>query len=131
MSKFDPKTLGGGVNGISVRQTTNSMKSSENVMMRRVVTKSWNNQNSFGVINNKNRAIGPFRAVNNMGDFLSRQNYVCGGSNTSKRGSMISRCDGTGISSSTANNRWVSDSSDYTKFKKQKIANSLYNDNSL
>ena len=43
-------------------------------------------------------------------------------------GSMIDNCDGTNIPSSTCNVKWVADSSDYTKFRKQQAYNRNYND---
>jgi hypothetical protein len=82
-------------------------------------------------MNGYGRAIGPMRAVTNSGDFLNRQNYICGGPNQTTKGSMISKCDKTKIPSSTTNVKFVPDSSDYIRFKKQMAMNHLYNDNSL
>lgn len=137
MTTFDPKSLGGNsksFNGISVPQTINSKRTSENIMARKIVSKSWNKTNAADQINGHGRAIGPYRSVNNLGDYLSRQAYVCGGSNQtqSKRGgSMIFSCDSTKVESSSTNCKWVSDSSDYTRHKRINLANRLYNDNSL
>jgi len=123
--------------GISPIQTLNNYKDSTNVMMRRVLVKSWNNPYAMGKVNGKSRVITPFRAVNNSGDFLARQNYVCGGPNQIQKsrafyqgsiGSIISKCDGSGIPSSTCNVKYVADSSDYTKFKKQRASVQNYND---
>ena len=122
---------GGPFHGFSGMQTMTNKKDSETVMARRVLRKSWNNVNTPG------RVITPFRAVNNLGDYLGRQNYVCGGSNQvnaskpgmkSLIGSINSQCDGTGVAASVANNRFVADSSDYIKFKKQNAMNRNYND---
>jgi hypothetical protein len=133
----DTSKLGGPFQGYSPQQTTIMYKDSENIMARSILRKSWNTQNAVGVINNKNRIITPFRAVNNLGDFLNRQNYVCGGSNQinptypgkyGRIGSINSFCDGTGVAASVCNNRFVSDSSDYTKFKRQMAQNKTYND---
>lgn len=129
--------LGGPYGGYSAPQTTVMYKDSENVMARRVLRKSWNTPYATGTVNNKKRAIGEFRAVNNMGDFLSRQNYVCGGSNVVQNsrpglkghiGSIISQCDGTGVAASVCNPRFVPDSSDYIKYKRQRAQNRNYND---
>jgi len=123
--------------GISPIQTINNFKDSTNVMMRRVLRKSWNNPYATGKVNNMSRVITPFRAVNNLGDFLARPNYVCGGPNPTQRsrsfyqgriGSIISRCDGTGIPASSCNTKFVADSSDYTTFKKQRASVQNYND---
>ena len=127
--------LGGGIQGISVRQTANSMRSSDNVMARRVLRTSWNNQLVGTTLLNRQRAIGSFRAVNNLGDYLSRQNYSCGGSNQVNNrkpgmiiGAVPQQCDGTGIQAASCNPRFVPDSSDYIKFKKQRAISQTYND---
>jgi hypothetical protein len=129
--------LGGPYNGFSPIQTYNNAKSSEQVMSRRVLTKSWNTAYATGSYNNRNRVITPFRAVNNLGDFLGRTNYVCGGPNPitadrnkrlSNMGSILSRCDGSGVPASSCNVKFVPDSSDYITFKKQRAMNQNYND---
>ena len=131
------KNLGGPYQGYSPQQTLTNFKDSDQVMTRRVLRSSWNTQNATGYVNGKQRKITPFRAVNNLGDFLSRQNYVCGGSNQVNAdkpgwkghiGSILSRCDGTGVPACSGNMRFVPDSSDYTKFRKQQAINRNYND---
>ena len=129
--------LGGPYQGYSPQQTLTNFKDSDQVMTRRILRSSWNTQNATGYVNGKQRKITPFRAVNNLGDFLSRQNYVCGGSNQVNAdkpgwkghiGSILSRCDGTGVPAGSGNMRFVPDSSDYTKFRKQQAINRNYND---
>lgn len=129
--------LGGGINGKSPKQTVLNYKSSEQVMSRRVLVKSWNTAYATGQVNNRKCVTTPFRAVNNSGDFLGRVDYTCGGpnqTNADKPGwknrirNMINNCDGTGIPSSTTNVKFVADSSDYAKFKKQRAINLNYND---
>jgi hypothetical protein len=129
--------LGGGIPGISPVQTTNSFKNSGDVMSRRIIRNSWNGAYASGKVNGKNRLITPFRAVNNSGDFLGRVNYVCGGPNQVNAnkpgwkghiGSIISRCDGTGVPSSTCNVKFVADSSDYITYKRQNAVSKTYND---
>jgi len=130
--------LGGGpYNGFSPAQTITNYKDSEQTTIRRILRNSWNNQQAVGAINGKKRIITPFRAVNNLGDFLSRQNYVCGGSNQvnadrpgwkGRIGSIISQCDGTGVAAGSGNMRHVPDSSDYIRFKKQRAIGKTYND---
>jgi NADP-dependent 3-hydroxy acid dehydrogenase YdfG len=87
--------------------------------------------------NGKIPHVGPFRAVNNMGDFLGRVNYSCGGPNTqnaSKPGysrlirNVPQQCDPTGITVTTCNPKFVSDSSDYIRFRKLRAMNQTYND---
>ena len=135
-------SLGGGnhetsFKGISPQQTLLNYKDNSMPIMRRELRKVWNTAYATGEYNGQKRAIGPFRAVMNSGDFLSRQNYVCGGSQPSdgmktglgKRfGSMLSNCDGTGVPASNTNVKFVPDSSDYIKYKRQAAYNKNYND---
>ena len=129
--------LGGPFNGYSGKPTMTNYKGSEQAMTRRVLRSAWNTQYATGVVNGQNRVITPFRAVNNLGDFLSRTNYVCGGPNQvnaskpgwkGRIGSIISNCDSTGVEASSGNHRFVSDSSDYIRYKKQRAMNHNYND---
>ena len=129
--------LGGPFNGYSGKPTMTNYKGSEQAMTRRVLRSAWNTQYATGVVNGQNRVITPFRAVNNLGDFLSRTNYVCGGPNQvnaskpgwkGRIGSIISNCDTTGVEASSGNHRFVSDTSDYIRYKKQRAMNRNYND---
>ena len=133
-----PSSLGKGpYQGWSPDQFANNAKSGGNVIDRRVITKSWNNAYAVGTVNNRTRAIGQFRAVTNSGDYLSRQNYSCGGPNQVNKdkpgrgnaiGTIPQMCDGTGIPPSTCNPRFVSDSSDYVRFRRTRAVNQGYND---
>ena len=120
------------IQGISVRQTANSTRSSDHVMARRVLRTSWNN----GYVNGE-RKIGAFRAVNNLGDVLNRQNYSCGGPNPVNSrpgiygnvgGGVPQQCDGSGVAPTTCNPKFVPDSSDYIKYRKQRALSQNYND---
>ena len=116
--------------GISPKQTVNNHKDSETTMIRRVLRSSWNTSYASGNVNGYTRRIGEFKAVSNIGDFLSRENYACGNipnptqpSNVAWRsriGSIIKHCDGTNIPCSNSNTKFVPDSSEYTKYKKQR-----------
>jgi hypothetical protein len=130
-------SLGGGYPGISPVQTINNYKGSEQVMMRRVVRDGWNTQYATGSMNGMRRAIGPFRAVNGLGDFLSRKNVACGGPAEVHKSTVITNrglrhavqtCDDTGIPVTSANVKFVPDSSEYIKFKKLRAVNRNYND---
>ena len=125
------------INGISAKQTLTNYKDGEQSLDRGVLRRGWNQINAIGTINGRNRVITPFRAVNNLGDFLARPNYVCGGPNqvnASKPGwkghigSIISQCDGSGVEGASCNPRFVSDSSDYVRFRKLRAMNKNYND---
>lgn len=132
-------SLGGGIKGNSPGQTILGKKDSEDVMIRRVLRTGWNTAYATGVVNGRNRIVTPFRAVNNSGDFLSRTSYTCGGPNQvsadkpgwkSRIGSIINNCDNSGVPSSTCNVKYVADSSDYIRFKKQMAVVKNYNDSS-
>jgi len=129
--------LGGPFNGFSAQQTINNFKSSEQAMSRRIVRKAWNTAYATGTYNGRKRVIGEFRAVNNLGDFLDRQNYSCGGSNQVNQdkpgrgqsiGAIRQQCDSTGVPASICNPRFVPDSSDYIRYRKQRAMNKNYND---
>ena len=124
--------------GISIKQTVNNYKDSETIMTRRLLRSSWNGSYATGTVNGQKRKIGGFKAVSNIGDFLSRENYACGNipnptqpSNVTWRsriGSIIKKCDGSGIPCSNSNTKFVPDSSEYTKYKRQSSYNQNYND---
>ena len=136
MSLTNTNNLGGPVNGYSAPQTITNFKSSEQVMTRRIVRDSWNTKHANGSYNGKQAVIGPFRRVNNLGDFLGRVNYSCGGPNQTQPskpglrniiGSIPQMCDSTGIEAASTNVKFVSDSSDYMRYKKQTAINNNYN----
>jgi hypothetical protein len=127
----------GPFNGFSPVQTLGNEKDGEQSNIRSVLVNSWNTAYATGLYNNYGRVTTPFRAVNNSGDFLSRRNYICGGPNPQSAskpgygrliGSIHSQCDGTGVPASSCNVKFVADSSDYTKFRKQQAMNRNYND---
>lgn len=132
------QTLGGPFNGHSPKQTISNYKDGDQVLIRKQLRVAWNTSQATGTVQGKKRIITPFRAVNNSGDFLSRQNYVCGGHNPSsiyrggisrRFGSILSnQCDGSNIQSATTNVKFVPDSSDYVRFRKQSAMNKNYND---
>ncbi len=131
-------TLGGGFQGISTKQTANSYKNSQDVLTRKIIIKSWNNQNASGNIKGYLRKTSPFPAIYNITDYLSRKNYVCNipapiqetrHIRNSNMGSIINNCDGTGVPCANTNTKFVADSSLYTTYKRQLAVNQNYNDN--
>ena len=138
MTVISASSLGGGpYQGYSPKQTTNNYKDSGQTMTRRILRSSWNGAYASGKVNGFGRITTPFRAVMNSGDFLSRQNYVCGGPNPTNAskpgmkgriGSILSSCDTTGIPASSCNVKFVADSSDYVRFRREKTLNQNYND---
>jgi hypothetical protein len=97
--------------------------------------------------------VGPFRAVNNAGDILSRQNYSCGGTCQTYQsrpglkglrqrfGSISTSCNAdvfyssnqvnSTVPASACNTKFVYDSSDYIRFRKNQAVNRNYNDRSF
>jgi hypothetical protein len=135
----DSSNLGGPFQGFSATPTIHSYRDSQQVMTRRIVSRSWNTSAARGSINGKARIVTPFRAVTNNGDFLGRQYYVCGGSvennsmwtpGNSRRslGAILSRCDDSGVPAGSSNHRYVPDSSDYVTYRRQRALNQVYND---
>jgi hypothetical protein len=133
----NPTSLGGGAAGTSVKQTKINARGGEQALTRKILTKSWNTPYAVGEFNETRPVIGGFRLVNNLGDFLHRQNYSCGGSNQirsnkpglrSISGTIPQNCDTSGIPASSCNPKFVPDSSDYMRYKKQRAMNLNYND---
>jgi hypothetical protein len=132
--------LGGGIQGIAPKQTITNYKGGDQVISRKIVVKSWNTPYATGIVNGRTRVVTPFRAVTNSGDFLARVEYTCGGpnpTNADKPGwksrirNMLSNCDGSGVPASSCNVKFVADSSDYSRFKKNRAINQLYNDSTF
>ena len=137
--------LGGGLPGISPPQSITNYKTSETVNIRSILRNSWNGLNARNeLVGNAGvtykRVATPFRAAMNQDDFLSRKNYVCGGpnpTNASKPGyarfirNAVPNCDATGIPGASCNPKFVADSSDYTRFRKEQTYNRNYNDKSF
>jgi len=115
--------LGGPYNGHSAKQTVSSKRDSESAIARRILRSSWNTPYATGTYEGEDRITTPFRAVNNLGDFLGRKNYSCGGPNQ-----MTFTCDSSNVPASSANIKFVPDSSDYIRFRKQQAMNRNYND---
>tara|TARA_B100000925_G_C21998798_1_gene470240 strand:+ start:659 stop:1036 length:378 start_codon:yes stop_codon:yes gene_type:complete len=98
---------------------------SDHALSRKIVVNSWNTPYAGGKYNGLGARVGPFRRTNNLGDFLNRMGYSCGGPNQVNKskpglriGSIPNMCDGTNIPPSSTNVKFVADSSDYTRFKK-------------
>lgn len=130
------KNLGGGIQGSIPRPIVVVDRDSDSAMSRRVLVKSWNTAYATQNVNGKTPVGTPFRLVNNSGDYLGRVHYNCGGANpahTNVSGGkarfrqMFNNCDATGIPASSTNVKFVTDSSDYTNFKKLRARNGQYN----
>jgi hypothetical protein len=137
MANYSGTNLGGGFQGISPQQTIDNYKDSTDALTRTCLRRVWNTQYATGVDNGYTRVTTPFRAVYNLGDFLARVNYSCGGPNQVNQsyynrgghlGWIPQHCDGTNVPPSTCNVKFVSDSSDYIRFRRERAVNLNYND---
>ena len=144
--------LGGGLPGLMPQQVVDQDKSDSFARTRFTLRDAWNTTVYSGSSNPK-RIITPFRAVNNAGDLLSRQDYSCGGTCQTPQsrpglhglrqhfGSTSINCIPSviwssiqldaKIPSSTCNVKFVYDGSDYIRFKRNQAVNKNYNDRSF
>ena len=144
--------LGGGFKGRMPQPIVDHDNSDQFARTRFTLRDAWNTTSNTGSGYSK-RIITPFRAVNNAGDLLSRQNYSCGGTCQSfqsrpgvnglrqRFGSISNSCMADvfwsdiqiapQVPASACNGKFVYDSSDYIKFKKNQAVNRNYNDRSF
>ena len=148
-----PQNSGGAIRGYMPQTTQNVDKQyPEFEHIRFTLKNAWNTTypSQLRRDNLKQPITTPFRAVNNAGDLLSRDNYSCGGScqtfqsrpglkGLSQRfGSVQNTCVPSAaynslqlinnIPAAACNVKFVYDSSDYVTYLKQKAVNKNYND---
>jgi hypothetical protein len=122
-------------------QTNNNTTSF--MITRSILKESWNTHYKQQLsASSKKMANSSFRVVNNAGDILSRKNYSSGGSIQTFQsrpglhglgrgfGSITNNPDGTNIPAAACNVKWVYDSSDYSRYLKQKTVSNNYYDTS-
>ena len=149
----NPKNAGGAIQGWMPQQTQNVDKTyPEFEQIRFTLKDAWNTTYPSQLRRNnlKKSITTPFRAVNNAGDLLSRENYSCGGSCQTPQsrpglkglrqrfGAVQSSCTPSAaynslqlinnIPAAACNVKYVYDSSDYTTYLKQKAVVKNYND---
>ncbi len=149
----DPKSPGGAIQGWMPQTTQLTDKRyPEYEHIRLIVKDAWNTQYRRQLRRNnlKQSITTPFRAVNNAGDLLSRENYSCGGSCQSfqsrpglrglrtRFGSVSVSCVPSAaynslqlinnVPAAACNVKYVYDSSDYITYLKQRAINKNYND---
>jgi len=132
---------GGGIPGLMPQANVDGYRDNSVSQTRFTLRDAWNTQryvNQQGTL--QRRVITPFRAVNNAGDYLSRDNYSCGGACQTFQsrpglnglrthfGAIHSLCDGSNVPPAACNVKYVYDSSDYITYLKQKAVNQNYND---
>ena len=147
------KSPGGAIQGWMPQQTQNVDKTyPEFEQIRWTLKEAWNTKYRGQLRRNglKQSITTPFRAVNNAGDLLSRDNYSCGGTCQTPQsrpglhglrthfGSVQSSCIPSAVYNSlqlinnipaaACNVKYVYDSSDYTTYLKQRAVNKNYND---
>jgi hypothetical protein len=135
-------SLGRGLKGfIPTAVQTTDLDDKDVIQQRFQLVQAWNNsykqQLSAAQVG---RVITPFRAVNNSGDLLGRLYYSCGGSCQTFQsrpnlrglkghfGAIQDVCDGTNVPPAACNGRFVYDSSDYSRYLKQRAIGKNYND---
>lgn len=148
-----PGNAGGAIQGWMPQTTQNVDKRySEYEQIRYTLKNAWNTTYPSQLKrNNLTRSITtPFRAVNNAGDLLSRDNYSCGGTCQTPQsrpglrglknhfGSVSASCTPSAayntlqliknVPAAACNVKYVYDSSDYITYLKQKAINKNYND---
>lgn len=140
--------LGGGIKGLMPQPLIDHDNADQFARTRFTLRDAWNTT-SYSGSSNKSRIVTPFRAVNNAGDLLSRQNYSVGGAcqsfqsrpgvyglsqrfgaNQDTPASVIWSATqvNPAIPPSTCNGKYVYDSSDYIRFVKNQAVNQNYND---
>ena len=149
----NPKNPGGAINGWMPQSTYNTDKRyPEFEQIRFTLKQAWNTTYPRQLKRNnlKTSITTPFRAVNNAGDLLSRENYSCGGTCQSfqsrpnlkglriRFGSVQNTCVPSAaynslqlianVPAAACNVKYVYDSSDYTTYLKQRAVNKNYND---
>lgn len=149
----NPKNSGGAITGYMPQTTQLTDKRyPEYEHIRFTLKNAWNTTypSQLRRDNLKKPITTPFRAVNNAGDLLSRENYSCGGTCQSFQsrpglkglrnhfGAVQSSCTPSAIYSNlqllnnipaaACNVKFVYDSSDYVTYLKQKAVNKNYND---
>ena len=148
-----PTNSGGAINGYMPQTTYNVDKRyPEFEHIRFTLKNAWNTTypSQLRVNKLKQSIITPFRAVNNAGDLLSRDNYTCGGSCQTFQsrpglrglrqhfGAVQDTCVPSAaynslqlintIPAAACNVKYVYDSSDYITYLKQKAVNKNFND---
>lgn len=90
------------------QQTNHIKRDSDVTLSRKVLLKSWDQHAATGTINGQKRVVTPYRAVTHMGDFLNRVNNAP---------------DATGVPHGGSHKTFVSDSSDYSRYRKLRAMN--------
>ena len=148
-----PRNSGGAIPGWMPQSVQNVDKMyPEYEQIRYTLKHAWNTTypSQLRKSNISKPIITPFRAVNNAGDLLSRENYSCGGTCQTVQsrpglhglktrfGAVSTSCspsatynslqENKSVPPSACNVKYVYDSSDYITYLKQRAVNKNYND---
>jgi len=148
-----PLNAGGAIRGYMPPTTQNVDKRyPEYEHIRFTLKHAWNTnyQRQLRAHQLRRSIVTPFRAVNNAGDLLSRENYACGGTCQTPQsrpglkglrqrfGAIQATCTPSAaynslqlldsVPASACNGKFVYDSSDYVTYLKQKAIVQNYND---
>jgi hypothetical protein len=149
----NPASPGGAIKGWMPQTTQLTDKRyPEYEQIRYILKNAWNTQYRSQLQRNnlKQSITTPFRAVNNAGDLLSRENYSCGGTCQTPQsrpglyglsthfGGVSTSCTPSAaynslqlikdVPAAACNVKFVYDSSDYVTYLKQKAVVKNYND---
>ena len=142
---IDKNSPGGAIKGYMPQTTVKVDKDyKEYEQIRFTLKQSWNTTYPSQLTkSNKKAIITPFRAVNNAGDLLSREYYSCGGPCQTFQsrpglhglknhfGHIADTCDYEGgVPPASCNVKYVYDSSDYSRYLKERAINRNYNNSS-
>jgi hypothetical protein len=140
--------IGGGIKGRMPQPIVDHDNTDQFARTRFTLRDAWNTT-SYSGSSYKNKIISSFRAVNNAGDLLCRQNYSVGGScqtpqsrpgqhglrqrfgasnNVAPSVVWSSLQINPSVPPSTCNVKYVYDCSDFTRYSKNKAINQNYND---
>jgi hypothetical protein len=127
------------IKGVSLTKPYIMVGSQGRATTRKVLRDVWNSNKKPPTYTGNNYMLNNFRGAMNAGDPLGRKNYSCGGSNmiggtrpgmlilTSRdAGQSKNKCDGSDVPASTCNVKYVYDSSDVTRYRKERAINRGY-----
>lgn len=133
----NPSSLGKGIPGKFEVAFGNTLTGSDVALKRRVLRKAFKTNKLKKGDKKISSMCGPFRSANQLGDPLTRKYASCGGCSQVNNADSVSSKDCelevhtfkvTDVPLASGNNKFVSDSSQFTRFKHLESINLTYND---
>lgn len=127
----------GGPDGNMPKQTVNTQRDSATVMRRRIIRDAVTRELVQPTLNGRALVAAPSRAWANTDDYLSRNNYVCGGPTPSMPigtpfsgmlRAAVQNCDGSGIPGANCNPKFVPDASSFGHYRAMWNITQTYNE---